>query len=379
MAFRITLALAGVWALALCAGSEAHAAGSDYVCNRAGQTGPGGQPCALASIGEVNLAALPAGATVYLAAGDRFSDATLGARSGVTYTSYTPPQGAGPYGGTRAILAPAPGSNGVTFYGASRVTLDRLDLDGTDASSNSGDAVFSSERSRGPSTDDVIEHCRIVNWARGIETGYADSHWTVADNAIDTIALDGIYFARSAVRGGVGPRGDVVLGNLITNTGMFPHAGGNTDPVHGVYDDSVDSEVTQNTIAGFQSDGVSVRFRDSQVSDNVISGGAIGIAWFQEDAAGGTSRWTGNLISDVRSAGIYVCGARDGCTAPAERFVITDNTIVIDPAVPCLNLEQGADRLLALRDSCAPASDHVAALVNADYASASHAQEGGPW
>jgi Periplasmic copper-binding protein (NosD) len=270
---------------------EVRAAGSYYVCNQAAQTDPTGHACSFGSVGEVDRAAIAAGESVYFAAGDRFSDATLYPRSGVTYGSYTPTQGVGSYGGIRAILAPTSGGNALTFFGASNVTVDGLDLEGGDASTNLGDGVFSSQHSASASTHDVIEHCTIENWARGIQTGYADSDWTIAENTIDTIALDGVYFARSKDRGGVGPQNDVVTGNWIANTGIFPHAGGNTNPVHGIYDNSINSEIANNTISQFQSDGVSVRFRGSRATDNAISGGQIGIAWFQEDPVATTSNW----------------------------------------------------------------------------------------
>jgi Periplasmic copper-binding protein (NosD) len=186
---------------------------------------------------------------------------------------------------------PARTTSATSFFGASNVTVDGLDLEGGDASTNLGDGVFSSQHSASASTHDVIEHCTIENWARGIQTGYADSDWTIAENTIDTIALDGVYFARSKDRGGVGPQNDVVTGNWIANTGIFPHAGGNTSPVHGIYDNSINSEIANNTISQFQSDGVSVRFRGSRVTDNAISGGQIGIAWFQEDPVATTSNW----------------------------------------------------------------------------------------
>jgi hypothetical protein len=367
------------WALLLAASAEARAAGSYYVCNQPGQTGPGGLGCSFSSVDQVNNAAVAAGAAVYFASGDRFSDATLYPRSGVTYASYAPPQGAGPEGGIRAILAPASGSNAVTFFGASDVTLDGLQLDGGDAGRNLGDGVFSSENSANSSVHDEIEHCAIDNWARGIQTGYADSDWTIAENTIDSIALDGVYFARSRDRGGVGPVHDIVTGNWITNTGVFPHAGGNANPVHGIYDNSIDSQVTGNTISNFQSDGVSLRFRGSLVSDNVISGGEIGIAWFQEDSVAATSTWKGNLVVGVSQAGLFVCGAADGCDQPRERLLIEDNRIAVDAGVGCMELRPSAGAYVVAGNLCLPAEREIAPLVASSYVAAGPTSMGYPW
>jgi hypothetical protein len=67
--------------------------------------------------------------------------------------------------------------------------------------------------------------------------------------------------------------------------------------------------------------------RNSTITHNRISYGAIGLAWFQYDTTAGTSRWTDNSISHVRAAGIFVCGTGEGWQAPLESFQISGDSI----------------------------------------------------
>ncbi|MHB1570128.1 MAG: hypothetical protein ACYC0H_13115, partial [Solirubrobacteraceae bacterium] len=53
----------------------------------------------------------------------------------------------------------------------------------------------------------------------------------------------------------------------------------------------------------------------------------IGLAWFQYDTQPGTSDWSNNTLSDLSTAGIYVCGTGQDCLQPLESFSITGNTI----------------------------------------------------
>ena len=69
---------------------------------------------------------------------------------------------------------------------------------------------------------------------------------------------------------------------------------------------------------------------DSTISGNHLSYGDIGLAWFQYDTTAGASKWTDNSISNVSSAGIFVCGTREGCRQTLESFQISDNVITND-------------------------------------------------
>jgi hypothetical protein len=88
----------------------------------------------------------------------------------------------------------------------------------------------------------------------------------------------------------------------------------------------VDSTVDYNTINGYNNDGVSVRYRNADVSRNLIENGEIALAWFQYDTDSGTSHWTDNAIVGDTVAAIYVSPSGSGGDTH-ENFVITGNAI----------------------------------------------------
>ena len=144
---------------------------------------------------------------------------------------------------------------------------------------------------------------------------YADgAGWTIEANSIDHSGDSGMILLG---------RGHTVRANLIINTGLDPAI---SYGKHGIYLKSADSHVFENTIRNFESNGVSVRFHDARVESNTISGGPIGIAWFQNDSVGGTSVWRNNDISGTTTVGMYVSRS-DEAGPTRESFVVTGNRI----------------------------------------------------
>jgi hypothetical protein len=138
--------------------------------------------------------------------------------------------------------------------------------------------------------------------------------WTIEASAVDGSGDSGMIL--------IGQR-HTVRANLITNTGVDSSI---SYGKHGIYLKVVDALVSDNTIRGFSDNGVSVRYRNSRVERNTISGGPIGIAWFQYDTVPGTSSWRNNDISGTTSAGMYV-SRTDEAGPTRESFVIANNRI----------------------------------------------------
>lgn len=248
-------------------------------------------------------------------AGATFSDEALmpGWGSAVSGTTSAPVI-FGSYGQGRASLP-----QGVWFRGDSNLVFENLDLGPSSGDSGSG---FQGDGNGIMLVDSAIHHAALGVNSHG-------NGWTIADDTITDTGDSGMLLGYTAGEPGdpAGGNGYVITGNTITNTGLNPADNWGT---HGIYDKVTNARITDNTITNFRNDGISVRYRDSVISGNRISGGEIGLAWFQYDATAGTSRWIDNIISNVSSAGIFVCGTREGCRVPLESFDISGNSLVHD-------------------------------------------------
>ena len=268
------------------------------------------------TVARVNRAHLAPGDGVLFEGGQRFSDQPLkpdasGARGAqIVFASYGSGQAA-ITGGVYFI-----DRGGLTFYNLS--IGPQAGLQGGDEAGHTADNI-------------VVQHCTISlsadNPAVGINANGDD--WTIVDNDVAEIGNSGMLL-----------NGDTFLisGNTIERTGLDPGIG---YAKHGIYLKVAHAVVVANTISGFSSDGVSARYRDSRITGNRISGGAIGIAWFQYDPDAGTSHWADNEITGTSDAGIYVSPSDQGGDT-RESFVITGNNISSDAASPrwlALNLQ----------------------------------------
>jgi Right handed beta helix region len=285
------------------------------------------------TVAHVNAFALRPGDRVYFAgdqhvdwgySGRALANASLRPRSGVTYASY----GAGRPIFDGATYADASGThhpNAILLCGVSDVRIENLDLEGGSDQGNAAIGLLSSERPGcGPSSHVVISGELIQQWAEGIQAGYADSDWIIANTTINHTSGNGVLFDRRDGDPNTGPHNLDVIRSTITNTGEHPPSGYD---VHGIYDNSSDSRIVENTITNFQTDGVSIRFHGAQVRDNYIAGGRLGIAVYEYDSVAGISQFTGNTIQRVSSAAIFVCGAGQQCAVPLDRFVIRGNKL----------------------------------------------------
>jgi hypothetical protein len=209
----------------------------------------------------------------------------------------------GSYGTGQATL-----SRGIWFINDSYLTFDDLAV-GTQQG-------FGGGHPDSFANNITIQRCTIALAPGNSSVGVVayGSHWTIADNTVENTGDSGLLLTGD---------GYSISGNTIANTGVDPAI---TYGAHGIYLKASNAQVIGNTITNFQNDGISVRYRNSVVSGNTITDGEIGIAWFQYDPAAGTSQWTGNRITGLTVAGIYVSPS-DIAGNTRESFVITGNQI----------------------------------------------------
>jgi putative cofactor-binding repeat protein len=140
--------------------------------------------------------------------------------------------------------------------------------------------------------------------------------WTIEDSTINNSGLSGMLLWGS---------GYLIAQNTITNTGTDTSNGYNN---HGIYLDASDTTITGNTIENFAASGISVRYHGSVIEGNLITGGQIGIDFFQTDPVAGQALWTGNTIAATTTAGIYISPS-GAAGATMESFTIAGNALHI--------------------------------------------------
>jgi len=251
------------------------------------------------TVRRVNTASLDAGDGVLFEGGRTFSDSALSpqrsgsARRPIVYGSY----------GSRQARLP----EGVYLLDVSGLAVQNLEVSGA------GQAVLAS--ASGEASDITIERMTISDVAIAINSASdKDAGWTIRDNTISNIGDSGMILNGSSFS---------ITGNSIVKTGIDGSIG---YPKHGIYLKVVDARVRHNTIRGFQTSGVSVRYRNSVIEHNDIGDGRFGLAWHQYDPAAGTSQWRYNTISCTTVAGIYV-SPEDIAGPTRESFVITNNML----------------------------------------------------
>jgi hypothetical protein len=254
------------------------------------------------TVRRVNRARLIPGDAVLFEGGARFSDATL------------MPSASGESGAAILFGSYGPGNaqlpRGVWFSRRNYLTFQHLTLD--------GDGTLEGQGIQGTGDEITVRSCSIANYSLPINATGPNSSWSILANTIDHSGNSGMLLEGEHFR---------VSGNTISETGLDPSI---TYGKHGIYLKVSDATVTDNTIADFSKDGISVRYRDSVLRGNHIENGPIGIAWFQYDPIAGTSYWTQNTITGTTVAGIYVSPSNEHGGNTRESFVIEHNTI--DPA-----------------------------------------------
>jgi Periplasmic copper-binding protein (NosD) len=255
----------------------------------------------------VNSAHQPSGSTVLFEGGR-----TVAAGS-ASYLDPDPGATYGSYGSGKAIL-----QQGVWLCGDDNVTFAGLRIDrgpgwggqGVASSASCGDGVVNL----------TIRDSEILNVSIAINSASpSDSAWRISGNRIQNTGDSALLIKASHAS---------ITENVILDAGFNPAI---TYGKHAVYASGPSMKIAYNTIDHFSANGLSMRYRDSLVERNTISGGPIGIAWFQDDLVQGTALWRYNTIRNYTAAGIYIddYSSRGGTTR--ECFEILYNTIEAQP------------------------------------------------
>lgn len=277
------------------------------------------------TVSRVNSASLAPGDGVLFQGGSTFSDNTL-----MPQDSGNPnaPIVYGSYGSGQAKI-----TQGVWFPTQDYLTFDDLSLGtqgGLQGGSNTGTTA----------SHITVQDCTITLSAQNDRVGiYSNGNdWTIADNTIQNIGNSGMLL-----------NGDTynITGNAINNIGLDPAI---SYGKHGIYLMASNATITQNRITNFQTSGISPRFRNSTITDNYISGGQIGIAFYPYDTIAGTSDWTNNTIANTTTASIYVNGGSGGLHPTQENFVI-DNNVLQPSSGITLSLEHTTGTYVLQADS----------------------------
>lgn len=256
------------------------------------------------SVERVGRARFRPGDRVLFAGGHVFSDDTL-----IPSSSGAPGREIifGSYGRGQAVLR-----KGVWFSGKHDLVFANLTI--TDV--NQG--------VHGRGDRDSVIRCTIRDVSVGINA--SGRGWRIIGNRIARTGDSGMLLYGE---------GHAVTVNNISDTGLDPSL---TYGKHGIYLKAANVRIADNRISHFVGgSGISVRYRNSTVEHNRISGGAIGISWFQYDRTPGTSRWEANTISGTTHADIFVSGS-DAGGMTRESFVIASNKLAKE-AGAYLNLQ----------------------------------------
>lgn len=297
IAANVLCVLAALMAIdvAGCVASPQGPQGSTYYVSRDGSDSASGRTPRQAwrTMARVNRAELRGGDSVLFRGGQDFAGAALtpehSGRPGAPIVY-------GSYGGGRARM---PG--GVWFRGRHDLAFRRLAISGAEQGiSGTGDRI-------------AIEGSRITNTSIAIYAQHG-RNWLIRRNVVRRTGDSGLILEGSGHR---------VERNTILHTGRdrsIPYG------KHGIYLKASHTRVARNVIRNFSGNGISSRRRDDVLVSNKISGGKVGIAWFQADRRGGVSRWSANRISSVKEAGFYVSPS-DAGGPTIERFVVSGNVV----------------------------------------------------
>ena len=272
--------------------------GTTYYVSSAGSDANAGTSPSQAwkTVGRVNRQSLAPGDAVLFAGGQTFSDSDL---EPATSGTASQPIVFGSFGQGDAQLPKG------AWFVQNDLVFDHLQFAST---------FYGGSAVKGPSSHITVQNCEFSLPAGNQQLGiYANgTDWTIQNNVVQNTGLSGMLLNGDGYH---------VVGNTIDNVGLYD-AGYNA---HGIYLDASDATITDNTITRFSESAVSARYRSSTIERNYMSGGQIGIDFYQTDANAGTSHWLNNTIKNTTVVGIYV--SSDGDYTLHESFVIESNAI----------------------------------------------------
>ncbi|HEX7084192.1 MAG TPA: right-handed parallel beta-helix repeat-containing protein [Gaiellaceae bacterium] len=258
------------------------------------------------TLARVHRARLRPGDRVLFAGGARFHGTLIPPTSGragapIVFSSY---------GRGKAQLADRHGAVWLP-PGRSHLRFERLDL-----TSAGGDAAVLGSSGGGAGSRDVaVVRCRLHDAAAAgiVSPKAADAGWRIAHDEIERTGDSGVIFLGS---------GFAVVDTTIRATGRDDALDYGK---HGIYAKGPGALIARNRIAGYDSAGISARFRDARILGNRIGPGPIGIAFLPDDPRAGHTTIAGNVVTGTTSAGIFVSSQN---TQPErESFLIRGNRI----------------------------------------------------
>jgi hypothetical protein len=120
-----------------------------------------------------------------------------------------------------------------------------------------------------------------------------DTNWTIDNNTIANTADSGVFDHAG------GPA--EIDGNTFTNNGIGTHCGPpstpGVNPCHAIYGKGPNITVIGNRITSPQTAGVSLRYQNNDIENNVITGGQKGVAFSSETTTPGISYVKKNTIT----------------------------------------------------------------------------------
>jgi hypothetical protein len=316
----LRLVSASCLAVALLLGGSAVAqAGSRYYVDPSGSNRDSGRSPSRAwrTIARVNRATLEPGDVVAFRGGRKFGGAPLIPQSSgspgasIRYRSF---------GRRQATL-----TQGVFLYSIAWITIDGLRIRGA------GQGIASGVEGSGARHIRLL-HNAISDVQIGINSPNArDTAWRIAHNRITRTGDSGLILQGADI---------TVKRNGISSTGNDRRI---NYAKHGIYAKGPRITMLGNRIKGFATEGISTRFRDALIVDNVIEKGEGGVGYYPDDSSAGTTVIRGNTISRV-DYGIYI--APDGTAGLSrERFRVVANTILTRG--PAIDAPAGGGRVEA--------------------------------
>src|SRR5450755_542592 len=269
-----------------------------YVSPTGSDQNPGTSPSrAWKTVTRVNDQSLRPGDGVLFQGGASFADSDLEPATSGTSAS---PIVFGAYGQGKAILPKG------AWFVQNYLIFNDLQFAST---------FYGGSAVKGTSNHDTIQNCTITlptgNSSLGIYTN--GDNWTIANDTISNTGLSGLLLNGDGYQ---------IAGNTINRTGLDATVQYNA---HGIYLDASDATITANTITNSAESAISVRYRNSTITNNTLTGAQIGIDFYQTDPTAGTAHWTNNTITNTTAADLYV--STDGAYPTHESFTITNNTL----------------------------------------------------
>lgn len=289
------------------------------------------------TIASLNAKTLAPSDIVSFNGGSTFSDAILSGKTGVTYNSF------GTGKGILSFTGPI-----VQLTVVKNVTFDNLSFQLT---GNAITAIITSDNanSRTDGCDNIIVQNCLLDGGQPVRAQYTvntftaigilaarpdpttptragwDTNWQILNNTIQNCGDSGIMLCG---------QGHVVDGNTIQHVGMQTRQTAS----YGVMLRASNCIVKNNTITDANSGGVSVRYCNQDIYNNIVDGGTNGVQILMEDfysASAGVTLIHENKFHNI-GTGIYYtiidATRANGVTVSFEDLVIYNNTFEMNNA-----------------------------------------------